>query len=674
MNAPIPFAAGWPGPSTPFHASELEAQALAGYTEVADAAGRRGIRDYMPDQHRQFYAQLPFMIVGGIDADGQPWPTWRVGETGFVASPDNRTLRIAGGELPGDPLAGTWREGALFGGLGIELPTRRRNRVNGVVTSVDSEVVTIRVSQAFGNCAQYIQSRTPERTPRDGTDALSRQRRATRLSDEDRALLERADTFFIATANVSDDAGVARGVDVSHRGGLPGFVRVDDDVTLTTPDFAGNKFLNTIGNLLADPRAGLVFADFEHGDLLYVATEAEVVWDGPELTMFEGAQRLVRFHVREVRRSEGVLPFRWTSAQFARELAPASETWFRLRVAAIEQETARIRSFLLEREDGGALPEFEPGQFLPVRLAVPGHAAPVVRSYTLSGRDGRRRYRISVKRHGAASSWLHDTVVSGDSIEAMAPRGTFTFDASSPRPAVFLSAGIGITPMIAMLEQALGGVGASSRHRLVYFFHGARTESERPFGDFLRRAVARHPELSVHLLNSERGEIAHGRIDVERLKQVLPFDDYDFYLCGPASFMRDLYEGLRALNVADERIRFEAFGPSTVTRTRTKGVAPPVVETAVAAGATVTFRRSDRTVNWSAEQGSVLELAEANGIAAPSSCRAGTCGTCAARVLEGSVVYTAEPVAEPGPGCALLCIAKPVVSVEGGQRSLVIDL
>lgn len=183
MNAPIPFAAGWPGPSTPFHASELEAQARAGYTEIADAAGRRGIRDYMPDQHRQFYAQLPFMIVGGIDADGQPWPTWRVGEPGFVASPDNRTLRIAGGELPGDPLVGTWREGALIGGLGIELPTRRRNRVNGVVTSVDSEVVTIRVSQAFGNCAQYIQSRTPERTPRDGTDTLSRQRRATRLSD-----------------------------------------------------------------------------------------------------------------------------------------------------------------------------------------------------------------------------------------------------------------------------------------------------------------------------------------------------------------------------------------------------------------------------------------------------------------------------------------------------------
>jgi len=225
-----------------------------------------------------------------------------------------------------------------------------------------------------------------------------------------------------------------------------------------------------------------------------------------------------------------------------------------------------------------------------------------------------------------------------------------------------------------MLEHALGGVGASSPHRRVYFIHGARAESERPFGDFLRRAVDQYPKLFVRLLNSEPGETNHGRIDVERLKQVLPFDDYDFYLCGPASFMRDLYQGLRALNVADERIRFEAFGPSTVTRTRTNGAAHPVAERAVAASATVTFRRSDRTVNWSAEQGSVLELAEANGIAAPSSCRGGTCGTCAAHVLAGRVVYTAEPIAEPGPGCALLCIAKPGAGGEGGQASLVIDL
>jgi hypothetical protein len=628
----------------------------------------------MPAQHRQFYAQLPFMIVGGIDANGQPWPSWRVGEPGFATSPDDRTLRIAGGEVPGDPLAGSWREGALFGGLGIELPTRRRNRVNGVVKAVDAHALTIGVSQSFGNCAKYIQSRTPAAiAPREDNTSPPAQRCATRLSDDDRALLARADTFFIATANASDDAGGARGVDVSHRGGRPGFVRVDDDVTLTTPDFAGNQFLNTIGNLLADSRAGLVFADFASGDLLYIAADAEVVWDGPELAAFEGAQRLVRFHVREVRYSARVLPFRWTPVQYARELAPAPEGWFRVRVAAIEQETADIRSFLLEREDGGALPALEPGQFLPVRFAVAGHAAPLLRSYTLSGHEGRRRYRISVKRHGAASSWLHDEVRPGDVIDAMAPRGAFMFDAASPRPAVFVSAGIGITPMIAMLEQALRSAGDAAPRRL-YFIHGARTESERPFGALLRRAASQHPQLSVHFLNSAAGEGAHGRIGVASLKQLLPFDDYDFYLCGPASFMRDLYEGLRALNVADERIRFEAFGPSSIRRTGVNGVARPAAEPTAAGRLTVTFGRSSRTVDWSSQHGSLLELAEANGIDAPSSCRAGTCGTCAARLLAGTVAYAVEPAADPGPGCALLCIAQPRGPREGEEANLVVDL
>lgn len=472
MNPVSSAAAGWTGSQSPFHAGERAAQARAGFTEAAEATGRRSIRETMPDQHRQFYAQLPFMIVGGTDSAGQPWPSWRVGQPGFVSSPDSKMLRIAGGALPGDPLDGTWREGALFGGLGIELPTRRRNRINGVVTSVDGEVLTIRVSQSFGNCPKYIQSRMPEWIVPDDLPPVPAQKRATQLSETDRGLLERADTFFIASVNASGEAAAARGVDVSHRGGVPGFVRVDDAHTLTTPDFAGNKFFNTIGNLLLDPRAGLVFADFERGDLLYLAVDAEIVWDGPELAAFEGAQRLVRFHIRDVRRSEGVLPFRWTPAQYAREFAldrvrsvPSPSAWTRLRVAAIEDETAEIRSFLLEPEQGGVLPAFVAGQFLPVRLAGRGGDAPLLRSYTVSTTGDGRRYRISVKRQGQASTWLHDHVTRGDVIEAMTPRGSFVIDAASPRPAVFLSTGIGFTPMIPMLEFALASTGAAADHR-----------------------------------------------------------------------------------------------------------------------------------------------------------------------------------------------------------------
>jgi ferredoxin-NADP reductase/predicted pyridoxine 5'-phosphate oxidase superfamily flavin-nucleotide-binding protein len=681
MKQTSEVAAGVSGPESPFHAGELAAQERAGFRERADAAGRRGIRSYMPDQHRTFYGQLPFMIVGGVDESGQPWATWRVGQPGFVSSPDSRTLCIAGAALPGDPLEGTWKRGALFGGLGIELPTRRRNRVNGVVASVDGGVMTIDVNQSFGNCAQYIQDRFAEWIDRPHASGTSSLMRAPELSDLDRALLESADTLFIASANTSSEAGTARGVDVSHRGGMPGFVHVESRATFTIPDYAGNRFLNTIGNLMLSPSAGLVFADFERGDLLYVAADAEIVWDGPDLAEFKGAQRLIRFHVRETRRSLGVLPFRWTEPKYAPEFSveasdaakrekASRSAWTRLRVAEVRDEAVGIRSFFLEPESGGHLPEYLPGQFLPLRIAVPGEAAPLRRSYTLSDVHDGRRYRISVKRHGIASSWLHDHVSPGDVIEAMEPRGRFTFDASSPRPVVFLSAGIGITPMMAMLKQALGGAGAFPQRRL-YFIHGARTEDDRPFQAFLRDAAAHNPQLTVHLLNSDAENVEGRRISIAWLKRVLAFDDYDFYLCGPGPFMSELYAGLRALNVADERIRFEAFGPSTVERTKSS---PPPNAGTTTPSVPVAFSCSAVTANWTAADGTLLEFAEAHGVPAASSCRAGACGTCATRVIAGNVVYAEEPVASVEAGCALICVATPAVDEAGAGGELILEL
>jgi uncharacterized protein len=312
---------GWGDETSPFHAAELAAQERAGVSAQAESLGRRGIRRAMPDQHRQFFAEQPFMLFSGVDAHGQPWASVRAGEPGFVSSPDERTLRIESGVLPGDPLAGQWQKGAMIGGLGLHPQTRRRNRINGVVTSVEGDTVTLEVSQSFGNCQKYIQSRTPSRVERHTDESSVPLTIATQLSDEDRTLLTAADTFFIASANLSEEAGLARGADVSHRGGAPGFVRVDDAFTLTTPDYSGNRLFNTLGNLIHDPRAGLLFIDFANGDLLHVAARAEIIWDGAELAAFEGAQRLVRFHVQEVRRSRGALPFRWSAVEFAPQFA-----------------------------------------------------------------------------------------------------------------------------------------------------------------------------------------------------------------------------------------------------------------------------------------------------------------------------------------------------------------
>ncbi|RQR69741.1 MULTISPECIES: pyridoxamine 5'-phosphate oxidase family protein [unclassified Burkholderia] len=681
MTAPTAAVPGWELDVAPFHAGELAVQQRAGVTQAADAAGRRGIRRFMPDQHRTFFAQLPFFVLGGVDAGGQPWATLRVGMPGFVTTPDARTLRIDGDALPGDPLAGAWQPGGPLGGLGIEFDTRRRNRVNGVVRAVDGGALTIAVEQSFGNCAKYIQGRTPTFVPREGDVSIAADV-SDRLSDADRALLAQADTFFVASANTSADAGAARGADVSHRGGMPGFVRVDDAHTLTTPDFSGNRFFNTLGNLQHDPRAGLLFVDFDSGDLLYVAAHAEIVWDGPLVASFDGAQRVVRFHVREVRRTRGVLPFRWSAVerapQFAGKVgagvpavsAPASassspSSWRPLRIAKIVDEARAIRSFHFDAADGDALPAYEAGQHLTLRVALPDEASPTIRSYTLSDAPGASHYRITVKREGRVSAWLHDHARAGMTLDAQMPRGRFTFDVASPRPAVLVSAGIGITPMIAMLCRALADDAPSRR---VVFVHGARDTADRPFAAELTRIADADPRVSLHWFDSRPqrdGAARPGRVDIAQLKRILPFDDYDFYLCGPAAFMRDMYDGLRALNVPDERIRFEAFGPSSVVRSATRAAgAPP------AASVPVVFRRSARDAAWTPADGTLLEFAEGRGVAVPSECRSGSCGTCATRVLSGAVDYVQAPDAPVEPGCALLCVARPAT---GTMEALVLD-
>ncbi|WP_323140254.1 pyridoxamine 5'-phosphate oxidase family protein [Massilia phyllosphaerae] len=333
-----------------FHAGELQVQARAGvpadYTQRASAA----IRDHMPDQHRQFFSQLPLFFLGALDADGQPWATVLAGEPGFIMAPDARTLRIGGGLLPGDPLQGHLLPGRRVGGLGLVPATRRRNRVNGVIDAVDGGVVTVAVEQSFGNCPQYIQQRAPHAVTPPAAPLVVR---AAALDDRDLALIGRADTLFIASANpdihsaaradaqAAAQADTARGVDVSHRGGRPGFVHADAGGTLLVPDFMGNSFFNTLGNLALYPRAGLLFVDFDSGDLLHLAVEGEIVWDGPLVAAFEGAERLLRLRVREVVRNVAALPLRWSAAQPAAQLARTGD-WH-----AVAQELKREKGHKL---------------------------------------------------------------------------------------------------------------------------------------------------------------------------------------------------------------------------------------------------------------------------------------------------------------------------------------
>jgi len=194
------------------------------------------------------------------------------------------------------------------------------------VEALDAAGFSVAVQQSFGNCPRYIQAREPEFVAPRAADAAPAQW-LDRLDLAAHRLIGSADTLFIATAYPDEAAAgdgadaSSHGVDVSHRGGRPGFVRIDGDDTLILPDFNGNRFFNTLGNLAVHPRAGLLFVDFDSGDLLHVAATAEIVWNGPEVDAFEGAERLVRFHVTHALRRPGALPLRWGDAQLSPHLA-----------------------------------------------------------------------------------------------------------------------------------------------------------------------------------------------------------------------------------------------------------------------------------------------------------------------------------------------------------------
>jgi predicted pyridoxine 5'-phosphate oxidase superfamily flavin-nucleotide-binding protein len=284
----------------PWHAGEIALQATLGVEQRMDEIGRKVIRNYMPDQHRDFFAQLPFAVFGSVDAEGRPWATLRAGEEGFLHSPDPQHLQLVLPAEADDPAQAGLRDGAAVGMLGIELHTRRRNRLNGRLHALGEGRFEIAVDESFGNCPQYIHQRDYrfERMPGEPSGLPPRQ--LPQLDVLARDLIGRSGTFFVATYSGNDEE---MRVDVSHRGGPPGFVRISSTGSLLVPDYEGNRFFSTLGNILLNGRAGLVFPDFESGGLLQMSGAARVVLDG--------AGRHWEFQPQQLVWREDALPLRW---------------------------------------------------------------------------------------------------------------------------------------------------------------------------------------------------------------------------------------------------------------------------------------------------------------------------------------------------------------------------
>ena len=689
---------------SPFHRGEQEIQSRFGVREQIENVGQRFIRNHLPDDHRQFYPQLPMLPTGSIDKSGRPWASVLVGRPGFMNSPDPRTLEIHSRPLFGDPLNENLTQGVQLGMLGIEYSTRRRNRLNGEVSSMEDAYLKISVGQSFGNCPQYIQAREPELLA--GIDEVGTNRPIVslpRLNERAKAIVGDADHFFIATHYSKGTGDVAHGADVSHRGGKPGFVRIEDDRTFTFPDFTGNSHFNTLGNIAKNPRAGLLFIDFDSGDLLYLTCSAEIIWDSEEKRAFNGAERLVRFTLDEGTLIESAMPIRWRFMDYSPSLdqtgsweeaseaiaARTAENVYRsYRVARVERESDVISSFYLEPADSKEIGCHQAGQFLPVVIAPSASDQTIKRTYSISNAPSGAYYRLSIKREpagapdlppGLVSNYFHDEIRPGSLLQALPPRGQFVLCESSTRPVVLLSAGVGITPMISMLEQLTQQSQGCGCSRPVWFLHGARDGNQHAFRDHVQRIVSEWSCVTSHIVYSApnkadvQGEHYDnvGRIDFELVKKLLPLDDYDFYFCGPTPFMQSMYRGLKDLNVRDERIHYEFFGPGATLLEDDPGRSQGLVGDLENPGpVTVKFARSNKQGTWDPSKGTLLELAESIGLRPAYSCRSGICGTCETSVESGQVAYTNPPLAAPPPYTALICCSYP----GNPDQDLVLDL
>jgi uncharacterized protein len=291
-----------------FHEGERAVQSRSGVTDEAGRLGR-GITSAIPDAARPFLESQRIAVLAGVGRSRRVWASMVSGAPGLITATSSRTLRLAAGLPDADPLSEGLSRGGPLGVLVIDPERRRRLRINGRVVRADRDAIEIRTEEVFGNCPKYIQARALEPDAEQGR--VGDARRSHALTEPQRLAIERADTLFIASVHA--DAGA----DASHRGGQPGFVRVLDERRLLIPDYAGNNMFQTLGNIAADPRVGLLFVDFDTGATLQLTGRARILWEPEALAPLRGADRALEVPIDEIVEIEGRGPLGWRFVEYS---------------------------------------------------------------------------------------------------------------------------------------------------------------------------------------------------------------------------------------------------------------------------------------------------------------------------------------------------------------------
>mmetsp|Transcript_37750 Transcript_37750/g.60596 ORF Transcript_37750/g.60596 Transcript_37750/m.60596 type:complete len:683 (+) Transcript_37750:122-2170(+) len=614
-------------------------------------------RSFIPKQHEEFYNKLPFTVLATIDDNGEIWASVTTAKPGrqlMVATPNDVTFTgIDELATHGDPVWKNIKAHRPIGMLGIEMHTRRRNRLNGVVgVSKSGHIQISGPIVSFGNCPQYITERTWHYRPQDQRREAKVTSVSSTFSQDHRNMMSSATTMFMGTGHPRT------GVDASHRGGPAGFVRVVNNSTIMWPDFPGNQMLKSLSNVQENGKLGLWFGDFQSGKVLQMIGNGKILWadDAEDRKKISSLQKSaisketarypesfnwVVFEVKKIVERSDALSVSWLPRH----------DYIDLQVAKVVEESKDVKSFFLiraalspssqnesdakhkeARKEGGStsegssskksrpLPAVIPGQYLPIFVNPSSHAysrganeKPLDRTYTISG-SSEHHYRLTIKRiipKGKVSAYFHDEVKEGSIIQAREPQGHFVLQhfvsdhntrmAESPNDIVFISAGIGITPVLAILSDLV--VKAESKTMIsksmprVLWVYGSRTPEDLPHTlhkeakELVTRyrgaggQVHQHTQFSKILpsssnesdgLLSSSGRFSYKRVEGETVgfgrlvptglqkllqeKRIESGKKAHFYVCGPKGFMRMLSEGLS--EKYKENVFSETFGPS----------------------------------------------------------------------------------------------------------------
>ena len=353
----------------------------------------------------------------------------------------------------------------------------------------------------------------------------------------------------------------------------------------------------------------------------------------------------------------------------AKQVKLAWNGFRKFKIISKVKETDDITSFYLSPHDGRELPGFLPGQFLTFQIPVPNQAQPVIRCYSLSDSPFHSdRYRVSIKRvpaprdnpsapPGLISTHFHDVLNENDIVDVKAPSGHFSMSMTKSSPVVLLAGGVGITPLLSMLN----AITEMASQREVWFFLGVRNKKEHVMKEHLEMVARENENVRLNVFYSAPAETdvlsedyhVKGRVNVENIKTILPSSNFDFYICAPPPMVKDLRKDLADWGVPKKNIHFEAFGPATVKGCKAdtgKGDSAKI---------DIQFEKSGKTLTWDSKAASLLDFAEANGVPIDSGCRAGNCGTCLTAIKSGKVELVGEPGSKPEEGSCLACISVP---------------